>query len=96
VNHPVSFATAELMVNCRVVEGGHFFTNCGDKVLKAIDTIRALGNHPTPKDVVLHTKEAPSSVRSALLRLKSKGLIEKRGACFHLTDAGKNRLKEIN
>ena len=80
----------------RVVEGGHFFTNCGDKVLKAIDTIRALGNHPTPKDVVLHTKEAPSSVRSALLRLKSKGLIEKRGACFHLTDAGKSRLKEIN
>jgi hypothetical protein len=80
----------------KVVDGSHFFTNCGDKVLAAIEGIRALGGHPMPKDVVQYTKEASSSVRTALLRLKSKGFIEKRGACFHLTDLGKQRLKQIN
>ena len=77
------------------IAAGHFYTNCGDKVLAAIQAIKDAKDHPSPKALVNYTKEAPNSVRSALLRLKAKGLIIKRGTCYQLTDKGESRLKEI-
>jgi hypothetical protein len=77
------------------IVAGHFYTNCGDKVLAAIQAIKDAKDHPSPKTLVAYTKEASNSVRSALLRLKAKGLIIKRGTCYQLTDKGERRLKEI-
>lgn len=77
------------------IVAGHFYTNCGDKVLAAIQAIKDTKDHPSPKALVNYTKEASNSVRSALLRLKAKGLIIKRGTCYQLTDKGESRLKAI-
>lgn len=78
----------------RVVEG-HFFTNCGDKLLGAIQRLRAINEPTAPKHLVAVTKEAASSVRAALMRLRQKGLVDKKGTSFLLTKAGEARLKEI-
>jgi hypothetical protein len=78
----------------RVVEG-HFFTNCADKVLAAIQERKQSGEPTWPKHLADHTKEAAGSVRSALMRLKQKGLIEKRGKGFAITAQGEQRLEQI-
>lgn len=81
----------------KVVEG-HFFTNCGDKILQAIKRHREHEQGPlttSPKDLCCVTKEAASSVRAALSRLRQKGLVEKRGISYVLTAKGEARLKEI-
>jgi Mn-dependent DtxR family transcriptional regulator len=77
-----------------VVEG-HYFTNCGDKVLAAIQARKALKDPTSPKYLAQDTKEAPASVRSALTRLRQRGLIEKQGTGFRLTPAGEQRLAAI-
>lgn len=85
------------------IEEGHFFTNCGDKLLVEIKKKRAafdskgfpeLGN-TTPKSLATAIQELPSSVRTALSRLRQKGLIEKKGKGFQLTSKGEARVLEI-
>lgn len=78
----------------RVVEG-HFFTNCADKVLAAIQERKQSCEPTWPKHLADHTKEGAGSVRSALMRLKQKGLIEKRGKGFAITTQGEQRLEQI-
>lgn len=82
---------------------GHYFTNCGDKLLVEIKKKRAafdskgfpeLGN-TTPKSLATAIQEPPSSVRTALSRLRQKGLIEKKGKGFQLTSKGEARVLEI-
>jgi hypothetical protein len=85
------------------IEEGHFFTNCCDKLLVEIKKKRAafdskgfpeLGN-TTPKSLATAVQEPASSVRTALTRLRQKGLIEKKGKGFQLTSKGEVRVMEI-
>jgi hypothetical protein len=78
----------------KLVEG-HYFTNCRDRVLIAIADLKEAREPTAPKALAAHTKENSNSIRSALLRLRQAGLIEKRGTGFALTDQGTERLKEI-
>jgi hypothetical protein len=88
------FSYARIDNEFKVVEG-HYFTNCGDKVLAAIQARKALKDPTSPKYLAQDTKEAPASVRSALTRLRQRGLIEKQGTGFRLTPAGEQRLAAI-
>lgn len=74
---------------------GHYFTNCRDRVLIAIADLKKAREPTAPKALAAQTNENSSSIRSALLRLRQAGLIEKRGTGFALTDQGTARLQEI-
>jgi len=96
------FSYSSLDGEVRIVEG-HFFTNCGDKLLVEIKKRRAtfdskgfpeLGN-TTPKALANAIQEPANSVRTALTRLKQRGLIEKKGTGFQLTNKGEGRVMEI-
>jgi hypothetical protein len=79
----------------QLVDDSHFFTACGDKLLVAIDQRRLLQQTASVKDLIVTTKEAPSSVRAALTRLRQRGLVEKKGTGFLLTDKGKAKLATL-
>jgi len=90
------FSYARVDGELRVVEG-HFHTNCGDKLLVAIKKRREQpGMSTAPKWLVADTKEAPASVRSALLRLRQKGLVEKRGTGYQLTAQGEAHMETLS
>jgi hypothetical protein len=88
------FSYSKVDGSFRVVEG-HFFTNCGDRLLKAIAARKAVKEHTTPKLLAQDIKEAPSSVRAALTRLRQRGWIVKVGTGFALTPEGEARLGEL-
>lgn len=88
------FSYARIDDQFKVVEG-HFFTNCGDKLLACIKRRREEMAPTSPKCLIADTKEAASSVRAALTRLRQRRLIEKKGTGFVLTDLGEARLEEI-
>lgn len=74
---------------------GHYYSNCGDKVLVAIKARKSTGEPTTPKHLASDTKEAPASVRKALQRLRQRQLIEKAGTGFKVTPLGEQYLKSI-
>lgn len=74
---------------------GHYYSNCGDKVLVAIKARKSTGEPTTPKHLASDTKEAPASVRKALQRLRQRQLIEKAGTGFKVTPLGEQHLESI-
>lgn len=74
---------------------GHYYSNCGDKVLVAIKARKSTGEPTTPKHLANDTKEAPASVRKALQRLRQRQLIEKAGTGFKVTLLGEQHLATI-
>jgi len=74
---------------------GHYYSNCGDKVLVAIQARKSTGDPTSPKHLVSDTQEAPASVRKALQRLRQKGLLEKAGTGFKVTPLGEQHLASI-
>jgi archaellum biogenesis ATPase FlaH len=97
-----SFSYESVDGELKVVDG-HFYTNCGDKLLieikkrtPALDSkgLPLLGN-TTPKELAIATGELPSSVRTALTRLRQNGLLRKKGKGVRLTAKGEARLIEL-
>jgi hypothetical protein len=74
---------------------GHYYSNCGDKVLAAIKARKSTGELTTPKHLADDTKEAPASVRKALQRLRQRQLIERAGTGFKVTPLGEQHLASI-
>ena len=74
---------------------GHYYSNCGDKVLAAIKARKSTGEPTTPKHLADDTKEAPASVRKALQRLRQRQLIERVGTGFKVTPLGEQHLASI-
>jgi hypothetical protein len=88
------FSYARVDGEFRQVEG-HYYSNCGDKVLVAIKARKNSGLRTTPKDLAGDIKEAPASVRKALQRLRQRQLIEKVGTGFQVTPQGEQHLITI-
>jgi hypothetical protein len=74
---------------------GHYYSNCGDKVLVAIQARKKTGAPTTPKLLAADTKQEEPSVRKALQRLRQRQLIEKAGTGFRVTALGEQHLATI-
>jgi hypothetical protein len=74
---------------------GHYYSNCADKVLVAIQARKSTGEPTMPKHLANDTKEAPASVRKALQRLRQRQLIEKAGTGFRVTALGEQHLNTL-
>jgi hypothetical protein len=71
----------------RVTEG-HYFENCAEQLLVAIQSMRLAGRPATPTDLIAVTKRPASSVYNALSALRTAKLLRRKGTGYWLTPTG--------
>lgn len=71
----------------RVTEG-HYYENCAEQLLVAIQSMRLAGRPATPTDLIAVTKRPASSVYNALSALRTAKLLRRKGTGYWLTPAG--------
>ena len=77
------------------VTDGHFFHNCSEQVLVALDQqIRSTGG-TSPGDLINATKRPPQSVYNALDQLRSDRLVKSRGRGYRLTASGQKAVEAL-